>query len=244
LGGNHVVAAVAPRRTKLSRPNVDTGQEQVIVANVEIVVIVVSVGTPPLHPRLIDRYLVAIEQGGAAPAVFVNKLDLLEDPSELNCLEPYRAAGVPVFTGSVANDDGFEQLRRHLAGKACAFVGHSGVGKSSIVNRLKPGAHLDTGGVSEGYGRGTHTTTTSSRHCLADGTVLFDTPGIRSFGLYRLSKGDLVAAFPEFSNYRCRFSDCTHTHEPECGVLGGVSNGRIHRSRYDTYTRLLEELTE
>ncbi len=242
LGGKYVVAAVAPRRTKLSRPNVDTGLEQIIVANVDIVVIVVSVGSPPLHPRLIDRYLVAIEQGGAVPAVFVNKLDLLEDSAELDCLDAYRSAGVTVLLGSAAKDEGFEQLREHLVGKVCAFVGHSGVGKSSIVNRLKPDAALDTGGVSEGYGRGTHTTTTSSRHCLPDGTVLIDTPGIRSFGMYRLTSSDLEAAFPELAEFDCRFGDCTHTHEPGCGVRSAVDMGAVAASRYDAYVRLRQEL--
>ena len=242
LAGSLVVAKMRPRRTKLSRPNVDTGLEQVIVANIDVIVIVVSVGTPPLHPRLIDRYLVAIEKGGAAPTVFVNKLDLLADPTELDCLEPYRAAGVSVLMGSAAEDDGFTVLKAHLAGKVCAFVGHSGVGKSSIVNRLKPDAALDIGGVSEGYGRGTHTTTTSSRHKLEDGTVLIDTPGVRSFGMYRLTSSELQAAFPEFSAFSCRFTDCTHIHEPGCGVRAAVEAGTVAISRYEAYVRLRQEL--
>lgn len=242
VGGNLTIVGLQPRRTKLSRPDVGTGGEQVIIANIDVVVIVVSVASPPLHPRLIDRYLVAIQQGGAESAVFVNKLDQLTDPSELDCLTPYIESGVPVLMGSAAEQSGFEELQAHLRGRVCAFVGHSGVGKSSIVNRLAPSAQLDTGSVSEGYGRGTHTTTTSSRHCLADGTVLIDTPGVRSFGLYRLTSEEILASFPEFAGCECRFADCTHTHEPGCGVREALDSGRISPVRYEAYVRLRDEL--
>lgn len=242
LNGSPAIIEVASRRTKLSRSDVGTGTEQVIIANVDVVVIVVSVVSPPLHPRLIDRYLIAIQQGGAEAAVFVNKLDLLEDRQELQCLKSYSEAGVAVLTGSAAADDGFGALRDHLRGRICAFVGHSGVGKSSIVNRLKPEAGLDTGSVSEGYGRGTHTTTTSSRHCLPDGTVLIDTPGVRSFGLHRLTFEEVVASFPEIAGYACRYADCTHLHEPDCGVREAVETGAISQARFDAYVRLLQEV--
>ncbi len=241
--GDASVIEVALRRTKLSRPDVDVAErEQVIVANVDIVVTVVSVVTPPLHPRLIDRYLVAIQQGGAAAAIFVNKLDLLEDPSELGVLEPYRKLGIPVIQGSALTHAGGEELRTALKGKTCAFVGHSGVGKSSIVNYLKPDAALEVGSISEGYGRGTHTTTASSLHRLADGTVLIDTPGIRSFGLRELQDSQIASYFPEFEGFQCRFRDCSHTHEPGCEVQAAVQSGALDEARYDAYCRLKTEL--
>lgn len=238
------VIEIASRRTKLSRPEVGgTGREQVIVANVDIVVIVVSVVAPPLHPRLIDRYLVAIQQGGAEPAIYVNKLDLLVDPAELEVLEPYRSIGLTVVEGSALSGEGSDLLRGVLRGKTCAFVGHSGVGKSSIVNTLKPDAALETRAVSEGYGRGTHTTTATSLHRLADGTVLIDTPGIRSFGLRALESSQIATYFPEFADFICRFRDCTHTHEPGCSVLAAVSSGEIEEVRYNAYCRLKAELS-
>lgn len=237
------VLEIAPRRTKLSRPGVGrSDREQVIVANVDIVVIVVSVVEPPLHPRLIDRYLVAIQQGLAEPLIYVNKLDLLQDESELEVLDPYRKIGIPVIHGSAVAPGGMAELRVALKEKVCAFVGHSGVGKSSIVNCLKPDADLETGSVSKGYGRGTHTTTASSLHRLADGTVLIDTPGIRSFGLRALESSQIASYFQEFSEFECRFRDCTHTHEPGCGVLAAVESGEIEQVRYDAYRRLREEL--
>ena len=237
------VLEIAPRRTKLSRPDVGrSDREQVIVANVDVVVIVVSVVAPPLHPRLIDRYLVAIQQGLADALIYVNKIDLLEDESELSVLDPYRSIGVPVIHGSTVTPEGGVELRAALVGKTCAFVGHSGVGKSSIVNALKPDADLKTGLVMKGYGRGMHTTTASSLHRLADGTVLIDTPGIRSFGLRALEGGQIASYFSEFSEFKCRFRDCTHTHEPGCGVLVAVESGAIEQVRYDAYCRLREEL--
>ncbi|MCW5936401.1 MAG: ribosome small subunit-dependent GTPase A [Fimbriimonadaceae bacterium] len=243
--GDWGVVEVAPRRTKLSRPDVqEAGRERAIVANVDIIVIVVSVVSPPLHPRLIDRYLIAIQQGGAEPLVCVNKIDLLEDPDELLALEPYIRLGIRVVQCSAREGVGSSDLRTALRGKACAFVGHSGVGKSSLVNALKPEAALATGAVSEGYGRGTHTTTASSLHHLADGTVLIDTPGVRSFGLSDLSKAEVAGYFPEFAGLKCRFRNCRHLSEPDCAVLAAVESGQFDPARFASYRRLMEEASD
>ena len=246
LGEANVVRQVLPRRTRLSRPDPQNPNiERVVVANVDVVVITVSVKTPPLHPRLIDRYLVAIQRGGATPVICVNKLDLLDDPeerrAELSKLEPYAATGVEITTCSTVSHEGMLKLRQAVEGKTCAFVGHSGVGKSSILNAIKPDLNLETKGVSEGYGRGTHTTTASSLYHIEGGTRLIDTPGIRSFGLWKMSAQELCWYFPEFEAYKdgCKFGNCTHTHEPVCGVKQAVGDGLLSRHRYETYGRLL-----
>jgi ribosome biogenesis GTPase len=242
-GDHRRIVSVMPRRTKLSRVDPDIDIERVIVANVDTVVVVVSVVAPPLHPRVIDRYLVAIGKGGARAVIAVNKIDLLgNDRSELDQLAPYRSLGVPIVECSSATKFGIDVLRAELVGQVGAFVGHSGVGKSSLLNAIRPELSLDTGGVSEGYGRGTHTTTASTMWDVGDGTRIIDTPGIRSFGLWRLTREELATYFPEFSGYRCRFRDCSHEREPGCEIRAAVASGAIAEARFDTFQRLRETL--
>ncbi len=243
-GEGHAVLAVLPRTTVLSRPDVFLGhQERVIAANIDVVVVVVSVVAPPLHPRIIDRYMVAIQRGGARMLLAVNKTDLLDAmnrDSEMDKLAPYRGL-VSIVCCSTTNGSGVDELREMLRGQTCAFVGHSGVGKSSLINAFEPSLAILTRSVSEGYGRGTHTTTASTLHELPGGTRLIDTPGIRSFGLWDIDAAGLAWYFPEFEEHRanCKFRDCTHTHEPVCGVKDAVRNGQISQVRYDSYMRIL-----
>lgn len=240
------IVSIEPRRTKLARPDVGNANlERVIVANVDLVGIVVSVTSPPLHPRLIDRYMVAIQMGGAEPILVVNKADLLE-PSELEVelekVRPYRSLGIRYVTCSASSGYGIDALRAAVAGKMCAFVGHSGVGKSSIVNALAPETQAVIGDLMRGYGRGAHTTTASSLFDIGNGTRLIDTPGIRSFGLGKMTLGELELAFPEFAEFACKFRDCSHRTEPKCGVREAAEAGRLFKERYETYLRLLEEV--
>lgn len=238
------VCAIAPRTTTLSRHDAFLSHmERVVVANVDTVVIVVSVKAPPLHPRLIDRYLIAIQYGGADAILAVNKLDLAhgeERDRELAKIDPYRALGMPVVLLSTETGEGIAELEGLLAGKFAAFVGHSGVGKSSLLNAICPDLGIKTGSVMKGYGRGAHTTTTSRLHELPSGLRVIDTPGVRSFGLWDVGAQELQGYFPEFEGIRCRFSDCSHLHEPGCGVRQAVAEGRVHPARYDTFRRLAE----
>ena len=245
------IVRVLPRRTVLSRPDPrDASSERVVAANVDAVVIVVSVVSPPLHPRLIDRYLVAVEHGGASPIIAVNKADLLAPDAlaeELTKLDPYRAAGVPVAVCRADPGTGerdVAELRRLLGGKACAFVGHSGVGKSSLANALHPDLGLEVGAVRSQDRRGRHTTTASTMHRIPGGIRVIDTPGVRYFGLADVTPDELRWMFPEFIDLapECRFTDCTHEHEPGCAVRAAAASGRIPRVRHETYLRLLEEL--
>ena len=250
------IVSVLERTSKLARPDAhDVRLERVVAANVDVVVVVVSVVSPPLHPRLIDRYLVAIESGGCEAIIAVNKVDLLTDESrdtELGKLEPYREAGIPIAVcAAVPGDESssrVDELRALLSGKTCAFVGHSGVGKSSLANALHPGLMIETGHVRERDQRGRHTTTASAMHFIhsEDGPDIrvIDTPGVRFFGLSDISPEELRWMFPEFVAYThdCKFNDCSHDHEPGCAVEAAAQDGRISAVRYETYLRLLEEL--
>jgi ribosome biogenesis GTPase len=232
----HRVLSTYPRSTVLVRPDPrNPRNDRALAANVDIVVIVASVHSPPLRTGLIDRYLIAAQNGAMQPVIVVNKIDLLQDESELNELKAYDGIGIALVLCSTKDGRGMEQLRAVLAGKTCVFSGHSGVGKSSLANALLPGLDLRIGAVEY---KGQHTTTTSSLHEMPDGTRVIDTPGIREFGLTGVTQRELRHFFPEFEEYatRCNFNDCTHTHEPVCAVR------EANLPRYPTYVRIYESL--
>jgi ribosome biogenesis GTPase len=237
LVDEHRVLSVLPRQTVLSRVDPrNPSNEKAIAANVDIVVIVASVHAPPLKTGLIDRYLIAVQNGGMEPVIVVNKIDLMKSEHELDELQAYRDIEAPLVLCSVKDARGLEELRAILRGKTCVFTGHSGVGKSSLVNALLPGLDLRIGDV-EITGR--HTTTVSSLHELPDATRVIDTPGIREFGLPNVRPQDLRHFFPEFAEYAkdCNFNDCTHTHEPVCAVR------EAKLPRYPTYVRIYDSLS-
>jgi ribosome biogenesis GTPase / thiamine phosphate phosphatase len=236
------IEEVLPRRTVLSRSDPHNPRiERVIAANIDVVVNVVSLKNPPLRPGLIDRYLIAIGKSGAEALVCVNKIDLLENADEFAPLAPYESLG-PIIRCSAITGEGIAQLSDALAGKPCVFAGHSGVGKSSLLNALDSGLTLDTSAVSSGNQRGRHTTTSSALYHLPNGAMIIDTPGIREFGLWNISSADVRGYYREFEGRPCAFGDCSHTHEPDCGVKAAVEAGEIARARYEGYLRILQTM--
>lgn len=242
------VRAVWPRRTVLARPDpFHQHMQRLIAANVDVVIHVVSMKSPPLRPRLIDRFLIAIQRGGAQPVICVNKVDLLtpeERDRELPKLLPYLDLEVPVIGCSTKTGEGLDALRASVEGKMAALVGHSGVGKSSILNALDERLQLATNDLHRKRGTGRHTTTASTLYDFGDRTYLIDTPGIREFGLWDLDRETLRDYFPEFAEpaESCRFTNCTHVHEPDCEVKAQVEAGDLNAARYETYARLWADL--
>jgi ribosome biogenesis GTPase len=210
----------------------------VIAANIDILVIVASMTDPPFRPSLVDRYLVAAARGGIQPILCVTKIDLCGDT---RAADVYRDAGVPVVHCSIKDGAGVDEIRGLLAGSLAVFAGHSGVGKSSLLNAVAEENRARTGAVSDGSGKGRHTTTSSKLHHLPNGARIIDTPGIREFGLGAVTQEELREAFPEIAACVCKFRDCLHKSEPGCGVLAAVESGDIARLRYESYLRISVE---
>ena len=231
------IAEALPRRSSLCRPDPGDRVPRTLVANVDLVVIVASVVAPPLRPRLIDRIGLAAARGGCAVAVAINKVDLLGDDRSSLAEADESRTGFPVVPVSVVTGEGLEELRSCLRGRLSAFVGHSGVGKSSLLKALL-GFDVATGAVSEGNGRGAHTTRGSTLYDAGDGTRIIDTPGVRAFGLSEVDHDEREDAFPEIAALECRFRNCAHAGEPGCGLPDALEDGRVTEARLDAWRRL------
>ena len=212
------------------------------VANIDALVFVAANSNPVTDPFLIDRVSVIAEDAGCELIICLNKTDLNEG-DEL--FEIFSSAGFPVIRTSAETGEGVEELRAALRGKISAFTGNSGVGKSSLLNRLLPGLNIPTAEVSEKLGRGKHTTRHTELFQIGEGSYVADTPGFASFEIEmmkRIPKEELAAHFRDFAPYigSCRFLDCTHRREPGCAVTEAVASGAVSRSRYSSYLRLYE----
>lgn len=236
-GKKGMVEKLLPRKNSFVRP---------AVANLDALVIFAANANPVTEPFLIDR-VAAIAGNQEVPVILcVNKMDL--DPAE-RLTEIYTRAGFRVICTSAETGHGVGELRREISGKFTAFTGNSGVGKSSILNRLLPELRLQTGEVSDKLGRGRHTTRHVELYRLDETTYVADTPGFSSFDTDRMEiilKENLQFAFPDFGPYigACRFCDCAHLAEPGCAVTQAVEQGKIQPSRYDSYVRLYEKARE
>ena len=212
------------------------------VANIDALVFVAANTNPVTDPFLVDRVSVIAEDADCELIVCINKSDVDAGDS---LYEIFRLAGYPVLRTSAETGEGIEELRGLLRGKVCAFTGNSGVGKSSILNRMAPGLRLPTAEVSEKLGRGKHTTRHVELFALGEDTWLADTPGFASFELEMMKiipKEELQYDFRDFAPYlgQCRFPDCTHRKEPDCAVTQALRDGKISDSRYRSYLRLYE----
>lgn len=234
-GGEGFVEKILPRRNAFSRP---------AVANIDQLVVIASAAIPKTDPYLIDRVASIAALKDCRVVVLLNKCDL--DPAD-DLYGIYHASGFPTLRVSAKTGAGMEELKTLISGKLSAFTGNSGVGKSSILNALDPDFHLKVGEISTALGRGRHTTRHVELHRLSCGAEVVDTPGFSSFDGSELDlewKRRLPETFLEFVPYLglCRFVGCSHTKEKGCAVLEALRQGRLQKSRHDSYLRLYEEL--
>ncbi len=255
-----IIERIEPRRGVLSRTS--RGQQQVIVANVDQLIIVVSAAEPRIKPNLIDRLLVTAERARICPAICINKIDLVNPADLMPLVGVYGRLGYRVLMTSAETHFGIQQLRNQLVGQETVVTGQSGVGKSSLLNAMEPGLDRKVQVVSRETQKGRHTTTTAEliplelplpvktvdtpsdlpQAGLPPASYVVDTPGIRQFELWDVIPEEVAGYFRDIRPYvsKCRYSDCTHTHEEECAVKDAVADGWVDTRRYESYVQIRE----
>ncbi len=241
--GLGIITAIHPRRSLLTRPD-RYHKVKPVAANISLIVIVIA-PLPEPAPSLIDRYLVACADADIPALILLNKTDLLiENDPRLELLNEYQSLGYEIMQCQSLGD--LSALRHRLDTETVAFVGQSGVGKSSIINSILPDAAQKTNIISENSALGQHTTTSTRLIAFGENGALIDSPGIREFGLWHLTLDKIDSGFPEISNRlgHCQYRNCTHTHEKQCALKQAVENREILPRRLESYLRLVAEITE
>lgn len=241
-----LILSVEKRKSVFAR-SVSGGRKKILGANLDYVFLIHSARNPDLNTRLVDRMIVGAENGGIEPVICVNKIDLVEDRSELRkTAEIYEKAGYKFLTCSARDGEGIDQLFSLMKGKISLMAGPSGSGKTTIISVIQPGLDIRIGKVSSRTGKGRHTTSHLELHQLSAGGYLGDTPGIRAFGVELVERNELQNYFLEFGEFRdnCRFNSCIHYREPGCAVKEAVQRSDIAPERYQSYIRMLEEIDQ
>jgi ribosome biogenesis GTPase len=243
--GSVALEKVLPRDSWLSRLSERGRGSRLIVANVERLFVVASLGEPPPHPEFLNRVLAAAEWGHAPAVVVLNKIDMGAKAAAAAFRRDYELAGYDVVETSAVTGHGVEALAALVGHGVYAFIGESGVGKSSLLNRLDPELDLDVREVGERTGRGRHTTAYSQLFPFREG-YLADTPGMQTFRFPGDDPQSVAECFPEIARVetRCRFDTCSHTHEPGCAVKAALDAGEIGASRYASYVEIVRDLRE
>ena len=238
--GSGAIEEVEERKQAIVRldPRPQGQYQQVLLANADQAVFVFACAQPPPKLRMLDRFLVSAEKQRVPAVIVANKTDLVENAKELFGL--YEPLGYRVIYTSTKTGAGVDELHATLKNKISALAGPSGVGKSSLLNEIQPGLGLAVNEISTAMNKGKHTTVTRQMFPLEGGGYVADTPGWKSLALWDTEPEEMEAYFPELRELvqHCQFSDCTHTHEPNCAVLAAVKEGRVHPERFDSFLRL------
>lgn len=245
--GTWAISVIQPRRSQLARRMPGGGHgERIVAANVDQIMVVFAAAKPEPHVRMLDRFLVIAEGNQLDARIVINKIDLVDEGEARERFRDYERAGYPLHFTSVKKQVGLADLHDALASRTSVLSGPSGVGKSSLLNGMYPGLNLRVGEISESVGKGRHTTVGALMHPLPDNGYVVDTPGLREVGMWGMPSQHLDQCFPEFRSVldQCRFGDCTHLAEPDCGVRTGVAAGEISAERYHSYAKLRGELED
>ena len=243
-----IITEVAQRHNYMVRVSPhNKNQKHIIASNIDLALLVTSIADPRTSTGFIDRFLITAEAYHIPAVIVVNKIDLLKTKHEAvlrHWQEMYGIAGYEVFPVTATDKNSLLRLEERLAGKTTLFSGHSGVGKSTLINQFIPGIELKTQVVSGWSGKGQHTTTFAEMFDLPAGGRIIDTPGVKEFGLIDFEKGELSQYFPEMRAVMndCKFNNCLHVNEPGCAVKQGVVNKTISEDRYVSYVAILDSI--